>query len=139
MEQQTPPLTLKSNLWASIEKLMLAQWGKPNVSRLAREAGLGHGTAIRLQHDDGVTSIGLDKVERIARVFGVDPWKLLDPAFDPDDQVQSISAQGRELALTLDRISDPVAKAKFYAMCVQFLEFSNLPLQQTQSTGGAPK
>lgn len=139
MEQQTTPLTLKSNLWASIEKLMLAQWGKPNVSRLAREAGLGHGTAIRLQHDDGVTSIGLDKVERIARVFGVDPWKLLDPAFDPDDQAQSLSAQGRELALTLDRISDPVAKAKFYAMCVQFLEFSNPPLQQTQSTGGAPK
>ena len=118
---------------------MLTQWGKPNISRLAREAGLGHGTAIRIQHDDGVTSIGLDKVERIARVFSVDAWKLLDPAFDPDDQTESISPQGLELALTLDRISDPVAKAKFYAMCVQFLEFSNPPHQQTQSTGDEPK
>ena len=139
MEHKNPHLTLKSNLWASIEKLMLTQWGKPNVSRLAREAGLGHGTAIRLQHDDGVTSIGLDKVERIARVFGVEPWHLLDPAFDPDEQEKSISAQARELALMLDRISDPLAKAKSYAMCVQFLEFSNPNLQQTQSTGVAPK
>ena len=130
---------MKSYLWASIEKLMLAKWGKPNVSRLAREAGLGHGTAVRLQSDDGVTSIGLDKVERIARIFDVEPWKMLDPAFDPDAHEQGISAQGRELALSLDRIVDPIAKAKAYAMCIQILDFANPPLQQTQLTDGAPK
>lgn len=139
MEDKSHTPTLKGHLWASVTKLMVARWGRSNLSRLAKEAGIGWGTTVRLQHDDGESTVGLDKVERLANVFGVDAWKLFDPAYDPDNEQPSLSMPAKELALTLDRITDPTEKATAYAMCMQMLSFVNRPQQQTPATGAAPK
>lgn len=139
MEKNTRPLGSKSYVWASLEKLMLAHWGRPNISRLARESGVGMATVSRLQHDDGVTSTGLDKIEKLAAVFGVKPWQLLDPAFDPSNATPSFSPKAISLATAFDRITDPMAQAKAYAMCLQLLDFANPPLQQTQLPGAEPR
>jgi hypothetical protein len=56
-------------------------WGKENLSRLARDADIGPGTATRLKQQQ--TSVGVDIVERIADLFGLQTWQLLVPTFDP--------------------------------------------------------
>lgn len=138
MEKNTRALGSKSNVWSSLEKLMLVSWGRPNLSRLARESGVGMATVSRLQHDDGVTSTGLDKIEKLGAVFGVKPHQLLDPAFDPSNPSLSFSSQAVALASAFDRITDTHARAKAYAMCLQLLDFANPPLQQTQEPGISP-
>lgn len=139
MEKKTRLPGSKSQVWSSLEKLMLASWGRLNLSRLARESGIGMATVSRLQHDDGVTSTGLDKIEKLAAVFGVKPWQLLDPSFDPSNPAPTFSSQALALASAFDRITDQQARAKAYAMCLQLLEFANPPLQQTPAPGAEPK
>ena len=139
MEQITHPKDSKSAVWVSVEKLMLDRWGRVNLSRMARESGLALGTASRLQHGNDDGSIGLDKVEKIAALFNVEPWQLLDPNFDPKKSPVGLSSQARELASAFDRITDQAARARAYALCQQVLEFAAPPLEQTPVPAAEPK
>lgn len=68
-------------LWASVSTLMRHHWGEENLNRLAREAGIGPASCVRLKKQE--TSIGLELVDRIASVFHVETWQLFVPGFDP--------------------------------------------------------
>lgn len=68
-------------LWASVSALMRHHWEGENLNRLAREAKVGPATCVRLKGQQ--TSIGLEVVDRIAAVFGVETWQLFVPGFDP--------------------------------------------------------
>lgn len=129
MTNNTPNIHAKGAVWNAVERLMVSQWGRSNISRLARDSGIGLATISRLQADHQ-TSIGLDKVEKLAAVFQVPAWHLLDPDFNPSAEKESLSLKAQELARAYDAITDDVARGRAYAMCLQVLELANLPHQQ---------
>ena len=140
MEEHTYNPAPKSTLWASLEKLMLTHWGKKNVTRLAREADMGLATVSRLQANDPATSLGLDKVEKLGAVFGVPPWLLLDPAFDPSaDGAKPLSAKAIALARAFDQITDQLQQDRAYAMATQLFEFAAPTQAGTPAPGDEPK
>ena len=118
---------------------MLARWGKNNASRLARESEIGLGTIGRIQGNDA-TSVALDKIERLAAVFDVNPWDLLNPNFDPYDKTnKALSPKAMALAQALDQITDPIHHDRAYAMAQQVISFANLPHGDTPKPGDATK
>lgn len=68
-------------LWESVAALMTHHWGAVNLSRLAREAGIGPGSATRLKEQQ--TSVGIELIDKIADLFGAQSWQLLVPGYDP--------------------------------------------------------
>jgi transcriptional regulator with XRE-family HTH domain len=70
--------TLKKLLWENVAELMRAKYGQENLNRLAKEAHIGVGSVARIK--EGTTSVGLEIVEAIAKVFKVSPFQLLIPA-----------------------------------------------------------
>ena len=68
-------------LWANLSALMDHHWKGENLTRLEREAGIGPGSATRLKEQK--TSVGLELVDKIAHVFGVEAWQLLVPGLNP--------------------------------------------------------
>ena len=67
----------KAILWTNVLALMVAKYGKENLTRLANDSGTGPGTMTRIKN--AKTSVGVDVLEKIADVFGVAPWQLLHP------------------------------------------------------------
>ena len=84
-------------LWQNLSALMEHHWGKENLTRLAREAKTGPGTATRIK--DMQTSVGLDVVDRMAEVFDLEMWQMLTPGLDPKNPpaAQPISQAERQL------------------------------------------
>ena len=68
-------------LWANVSALMRHHWGKENLTRLAKESGIGPGTASRIKEQ--ATSVGLDVLQAVAGCFGLQAWHLLTPHLDP--------------------------------------------------------
>lgn len=60
---------------------MAHRWGGENLTRLAREADIGPGSCSRIKAQQ--TSVGLEIVDKIASLFGVETWQLFVPGFDP--------------------------------------------------------
>lgn len=77
MKRPDPRATLRDNV------LMLQRhhFGRENLSRLARETGIGPGSCTRIK--EARTSVGLDVIEKIAARYDLDPWQLLVPGFNP--------------------------------------------------------
>lgn len=73
----------KAILWANVQALMRKHYGEENLSRLARECGIGLGTATRIKQQQ--TSVGLEIVDKIAEHFHVQAWQLIVPGFDPEN------------------------------------------------------
>jgi len=73
----------KQILWANVLALMKRDFGRENLTTLAKKARIGPGTVTRIKEQS--TSVGLDVLEQIARVFNVQPWQLLLPELDVDN------------------------------------------------------
>lgn len=58
---QADHIDSKAVLWASVLALMVKNYGRENLNRLAREAKIGPGTASRLKAQE--TSVGLDTID----------------------------------------------------------------------------
>ena len=71
----------RAALWHSVSALMRKQWGAENLTRLAKESGIGLGTCSRMKAQE--TSVGIEVVDKIAAAFSVEPWELLVPGFNP--------------------------------------------------------
>lgn len=69
-------------LWENVSALMKSKYGRENLTRLATEAKVGPGTVSRIKAHE--TSVGLDVVESIARLFKVEPWQLLVPGMSAE-------------------------------------------------------
>ena len=68
-------------LWANVQALMQHHWKKEDLGRLARTAKIGPATCTRIKQQQ--TSVGVEIVDKIAEVFGLDTWQLLVPNLDP--------------------------------------------------------
>ena len=77
------PVDSKTVLWNNVSALMRKRWNCENLSKLAREAGIGPGSATRIKEQR--TSVGLDVLEKVAACFDLEPWQLLVANLDPDD------------------------------------------------------
>ena len=71
----------KHILWANVAALMRHHWGDENLTRLAREAKIGPGSCTRIKEQR--TSVGIDILSKVARVFELQAWHLLTPGLDP--------------------------------------------------------
>lgn len=56
----------KKVLWANVSALMLHHWKEINITRLAREAGIG-GSGSRIKEQK--TSVGIEVLDKIAPLF----------------------------------------------------------------------
>lgn len=68
---------IKQILWRNIVSLMVVRYGKENMGRLARDAGIGAATVTRIKEMQ--TSVGTENLEAIANALGVPAWQLLNP------------------------------------------------------------
>jgi transcriptional regulator with XRE-family HTH domain len=93
------PRDCKQILWKNVRALMMKTWGEENLRQLARDAGIGTGTAKRIK--DQETSVGVDVLERIARLFKVEPWQLIaeDVETGPD-----LSPKALDVAMWFDAL-----------------------------------
>lgn len=74
-------LDSKKTLRENVSNLMKSRYGGENLTRLAADAKVGPGTVTRIKEQE--TSIGIDLIAKVARVFKLDPWQLLVPDLDP--------------------------------------------------------
>lgn len=81
---------IKAVLWENVRALMAAKYGQENINRLARDAKVGPATVQRIK--DASTSVGVDVLEKIARVFKIEPWQLLAPGMSDDKFLDILSA-----------------------------------------------
>lgn len=86
-----------ATLWANVLSLMQEHYKEENLSRLAEDCGFAQSTATRIKQ--GKVSPGLDKLDLIARRFGLSTWQLLVPGMDPKNlpALQPVSKQERAL------------------------------------------
>ena len=87
----------RKRLWENVSRLMVKRYGKENLTQLAKDAKFGPGSATRLK--DQSTSVGVDIVDRLAKLFKLEPWQLLVPQLNVDspprldDQVAEFSPE----------------------------------------------
>lgn len=113
---EVPP-NIRNVLWQNLETLMTRAWGRTNLNRLAREAGIGTATMARLQELG--QNVGVDMLIKLGRPFRRQPWELLSPTLGP------FSDEAIEIAHSFDAL-DESKKAAAYAVIVQILEFGNI-------------
>lgn len=75
------PRDSKKVLWDNVSRLMVARYGKENLTRLSQDAKIGPGTCTRIKEQK--TSVGTDVIESVAKALKVDPWQLLVAGLDP--------------------------------------------------------
>jgi transcriptional regulator with XRE-family HTH domain len=126
----------KRTLWLSLERLMEARYGGSNINKLSRESGVGLGTVARLKSNK--SSVALDKVDKLAAVFGVEPWQLLMPNFGPDAQEESFSPLATDIARAIDRIEDPEAQQRAYALALQVVGLATAPVSSSPAPVPTP-
>lgn len=128
----------KKILWQNIQQLMLAQWGKLNLSRLARESGVGEASIHRLPKTD--LGVELATIVGCAKALKRHPWQLLHP--NPD-QVHALSDMAVDVGQLFDRVPRDQQRPA-YALIVQLLQFANtgplpgLPASQTPTDEPPP-
>lgn len=70
-----------ATLWANIQSLMKKHYGDENITKFAKDCGIGVATVTRIKQQK--TSIGLDILWKISIKHNLSPWQLLVPGFDP--------------------------------------------------------
>ena len=84
-------------LWASVLAIMKQRYGDENISRFAKDVGIGLATVTRIKEQK--TSVGLAVMDAIAARFNVSAWQLLVPGFDPENPPTLQPVSERERAL----------------------------------------
>lgn len=128
----------KTTLWLNLVEVMSRKWGHPNINRLSRESGVGLGTVARLK-DNGM-SIGLDKLDKLAACFGLEPWQLLHPTYlRGSARAMDLSPLAVNVGAALDSITDPEAHQRAYALAVQVVQLANAPVPREPEPAPAAK
>lgn len=86
-------LDSKKVLWENVLSLMVDRYKKENLTKLAKDSGIGPGTMTRIKEQE--TSVGVDTLEKLAVVAKVEPWQLLHPSMGKSND----SASNQPLAL----------------------------------------
>lgn len=104
----------KKRLWENVSRLMVKRYGKENLTKLAKEAKFGPGSATRLK--DQSTSVGVDIVDKLAQLFKVEPWQLSVPQLNVDspprldNQTAEFSPEAAGAAEIVELLPTPQAK-----------------------------
>ena len=107
-------------LWRNIAELMHRKYGKEHLSQLAKEAKIGLATISRIKNQD--TSVGLEVIDRIATVMGVEPWQLMHPDFCAvTPSFATYSPLAADLAQQLDEIEDQSTRERAHALATQVI------------------
>ena len=75
--------TLRETLADNLNRLISQSTDLTTTKKVAKKSGLGNGTIGRLRNAQ--TGLTLDKLEKLARAFEVEPWQLLAPGFEPEN------------------------------------------------------
>lgn len=93
----------KEVLWDNLKALMAYHYGKENLTRLAKDSKCGPGTASRIKARN--TSVGIEVLGKVSKIFDLQPWQLLIPGLDPaNPPVISLTEQERRLYDRLKRL-----------------------------------
>lgn len=81
---------IRTRTQVSLSTVLAENWRRLHAAKsgladrpLADALGIGHGTIARLRAGSHATTI--DTLATVAERFGVEPWMLLVPDFDPDN------------------------------------------------------
>ena len=96
-------------LWTNLTALMDHHWEGENLTRLAREAKIGPGSATRMKQQ--TTSVGIELLDKVGRVFGVEAWQLLVPGLNPKSPPTLMPASEAERAF-YKRVADAMKAYK---------------------------
>lgn len=101
-----------SALWQNIQALMMKRYGEVNLSRFSTDCGFAQSTATRIKQQQ--TAIGLDKLDMIARAFGLSTWQLLVPGMDPENPpaLKPVGDTERELYRKIGSIAKEIVAAE---------------------------
>ena len=89
----------KKVLWDNVSRLMDKRYGKENLTKLAKDAKMGPGSATRIKNQE--TSVGTDILDQLAVALEVQTWQLLVPDLDAD----SLPELNKEWPFELIRLS----------------------------------
>lgn len=114
-------MNLRTVLSSNFNKLRLANPSLKNLDHLVKKGAPSRGTLDRITRCE--VDLGIDKLEPLAAAFGIEPWQLLHPDFNPGDNVITLTAQehkrvhshlAQSIALLVDQIpdSDEVTKTQ---------------------------
>jgi hypothetical protein len=81
---------LKKILWENVRALMLVNYGRENLNRLARDTKIGPGSATRIKEQR--TAVKIDTLEKIAKHFKVQPWQLIAPGLSDEKFLEVLRA-----------------------------------------------
>jgi transcriptional regulator with XRE-family HTH domain len=103
---------LARNLWAMMNRPGRPSIGHQELARIARKISpntLSQSSVSRILKCE--TSVGLDQLALLARVFDVEPWQLLVPGMNPDDPpvLTSTTKMLEEFQATLKQQADQIA------------------------------
>jgi hypothetical protein len=73
----------KQVLWENLQALMNYYFEKENLSELHRRSKIGLASLDRIKKQE--TSVGIDTLEKLAEVFGLQAWHLLTPNLNPSN------------------------------------------------------
>lgn len=137
-ESEAMPLhNSKPVLWGNVVTLMQQQFGGENLNRLAREAKLSPATASRIKAME--TSVGLDVLDQLATVFGVEPWQLLHPDLNPGAApLEGDSPLAIDLARQLNAIKEPAQHERAYMLASQVMLLATAGSDATHQPAPAP-
>lgn len=124
-------------LWRNIAELMHRKYGKEHLSLLAKEAKIGLATISRIKNQD--TSIGVEVIDRIATVFGVEPWQLMHPDFcSLTPSFASYSPLAADLAQQLDEIGEQSTRERAHALATQVIGLAASSIAPKHASGEQP-
>jgi transcriptional regulator with XRE-family HTH domain len=86
-------------LWVNVTRLMVKKYGEENLSRFARESGIGVATIFRMKIQEG--SPKLEMIDKMASVFGVPAWSLICA-----ESIEQPSQFGRSLLDRFESLDD---------------------------------
>lgn len=110
-------------LWDNLLYLMGKKYGGENQNRLSRDSKVGLATIYRIK--GGSTSIGIEVLDKLAGVFGLEAWQIICPLKESEG-FTPLSAMALDLGRTLDRIPDPVSRHRAYVVATQVITLGNL-------------
>lgn len=102
----------KKILWNNVLTLMIQRYGEENCWRCAKESGVGPGTMTRIKNME--TSVGIDTLEKLSALFGVEPYQLLIPGMGSHELtvLKQMNAMCGEQKATLSKIGATLAEPK---------------------------
>lgn len=91
---------------------MKTHYGGENLTRLAKDCGIGPGTASRMK--EAKTSVGVEILDKIAKHFHLQAWELLVPTFDPSNRpaLQPVSEHEKRLYERIKEVAKEITEGR---------------------------